>query len=295
MKVYRIVMEGTCYKPLSGIGRSSLESLYYEMGYILTGNKYHGSANNICDRIGRDDTGYYYFIFLEDALHFAVYTQKPAATLKIMEFDFPEDVVYSLIGWGGYHYADGYNYDKRAETYISDSKIDGGHVLTTNIEKKKKKKTFLDEFRRCNSVLKDYYDNHKYKIEYTIFNEKIAKLLELSDEELFDSYIKTKDYFNLSGGAYQQFLSTLLKFDAIQTRAITHRSSPVLFSLWDKKRGFERQELPEIAAYNEELLSKNGLAVDYSESGIACRMDYTKMIENKEYDNAKKLLKSYRR
>ena len=270
MKVYRIAMEGTCYKPLSGIGRSSLESLYYEMGYILTGNKYHGSANNICDRIGRDDTGYYYFIFLEDALHFAVYTQKPAATLKIMEFDFPEDVVYSLIGWGGYHYADGYNYDKRAETYISDSKIDGGHVLTTDIDEYEKKKTFLDEFRRCNSVLKDYYDNHKYKIEYTIFNEKIAKLLELSDEELFDSYIKTKDYFNLSDGVYQQFLSPLLRFDAIQTPAITHRSSPVLFSLWDKKRGFERQELPEIAAYNEELLSKNGLAVDYSESGITC-------------------------
>ena len=294
MKVYRMTMEGTCYKPFCGVSRSSLESLYYEMGYILAKNPIRGGANNISCRIDKNDPGHYFFIFPEDALHFAIYTQHPAATLKIMEYDFPEDVVYSLIGWGGYHHADGYNYDKRAETYISDSKIDGDHILSTNIDESDKRKTLIDEFRRSKSVLKDYFDNHNYDIKYAWFDKEIEKFLELSDSELFDNFINTKKFFDYADGINWKFTSPSCEYDLIKTPSITNRSSLFLFSLWDDNRGFECPEIPEIASYNEELLSKNGFILDYSKSGIDCRIDYTKMIEKEDYESAKRLLKSYR-
>ena len=296
MKVYRMTMEGTCYKPFYGVCRSSLESLYYEMGYILAKNPIRGGSNNISCRIDKNDPGHYFFIFPEDALHFAIYTLHPAATLKIMEYDFPEDVVYSLIGWGIYQQADGYNYDKRAETYINDSKIDGEHILSTNIDESDKRETLIDEFRRSQLVLKDYFDNHNYDIKYarTQFDKEIEKFLELSDSELFDNFINTKKFFEYAEGIYQKFTSPRREYDLIKTPSITNRSSLFLFSLWDKNHVFGRSEIPEIASYNEELLSKNGIILDYSKSGIDCRIDYTKMIEKKDYESAKRLLQSYR-
>ncbi len=294
MKVYRMTMEGTCYKPFCGMSRSSHESLYYEMGYVLTKNPIRGCSNNIHSRIDKNDHGHYFFIFPEDAIHFAVYTQHPAATLKIMEYDFPEDVVYSLIGWGGYHQADGYNYDKRAETYISDSKIDGDHILSTNIDESDKRKTLIDEFRRSQLVLKDYFDNHNYDIKFAWFDKEIEKFLELSDSELFDNFINTQKFFDYADGIYQKFTSPIHEYDLIKTPSITNRSSLFLFSLWDDNRGIECSEIPEIASYNEDLLSKNGFILDYSKSGINCRIDYTRMIEKEDYESAKRLLKSYR-
>ncbi len=83
------------------------------------------------------------------------------------------------------------------------------------------------------------------------------------------------------------------ELNLIKTDSITQKSSMFLFSLWDGNRGIEGPELPEIAAYNVEVLAKNGLTLDYSNEGIECRVDYTRMIEIRQYDEAKKLLKLY--
>ena len=296
MKVYRIAIDGTCYKPFicSGMRQSSLESLYYEMGYIISGTEAITSGpNSIYPRIPDDDTGFYYFIFLEDAIHFAVYSEKPSTVLKVMEFDFPEDVVYSLIGWGGYHKADGYNYGKRAETYISDSKIIGNRINNSDIDKNIKRRIFLEEFRKSILTLKNYHDNNSYKIEGSGFDEEKIKLLEMSDEELV-GYIKGERYGRSSDDIYWWFRNTGFPKELIKTDAITQRSSMFLYSLLDKRSEFELPELPEIAAFNAELLAKNGLHLDYSKSGIDCRIDYTRLIEEGNYEKAKDLLKSYR-
>ena len=96
------------------------------------------------------------------------------------------------------------------------------------------------------------------------------------------------------GSINRKFTSSSRECDLIKTPSITNRSSLFLFSLWDDNRGFECPEIPEIASYNEELLRKNGFILDYSKSGIDCRIDYTKMIEKEDYESAKRLLKSYR-
>lgn len=294
MKVYRIAMESTCYKSFCGMRQSSLESLYYEMGYLISGNKFKGCANNLYNRISSDDTGFYYFIFLEDAIHFAIYSKKPSAVLKVLEFDFPEDIVYSLIGWGGYHHADGYNYDKRAETYISDSKINGDRITDNDVNQNDKIRTLLSEFRKSILTLKDYYDKNNYIIELADFDEEKLRLIELSDEELLHKYVETKEYSLKSYDIYGAITNPRRPTTLIKTDAITHKSSMFLFSYMDNSRGFEGQELPVIAAYNSDVLAKNGLILDYSKSGLDCRIDYTRMIEKKDYESAKRLLKSYR-
>lgn len=293
MKVYRIATESTCYKPHQGMRRSSLESLYYELGYIMLENKYHGCKNSIRDRIDASDTGYYYFIFLEDAINFAIYQTKQANVLKIMEFDFPEDVVYSLIGAGNYYPNEHYTYGRRAEAYISDSKLIGTYEKSNNIDVNIKSGLFIDEFRRCGYVLDKYYSEHDYVLEFSAFTKEFKVSLELPDNELLTKYINTYYYQQISNRIYSAFLFGRRKL--IKTPAITGKSSIFLFSLWDKNRGDDKVELPEIESFNIEILNESGFAVDYSESGMECRIDYTRLIEKEDYDSAKKLLSLYRR
>ena len=125
------------------------------------------------------------------------------------------------------------------------------------------------------------------------FDEEKIKLLEMSDEELV-GYIKGKRYGRSSDDIYWWFMNTGFPKELIKTDAITQRSSMFLYSLLDKRSKFELPELPEIAAFNAELLAKNGLHLDYSKSGIDCRIDYTRLIEEGNYEKAKDLLKSYR-
>ena len=294
VKVYRVTSEATCYKSSTGTRFPSFQGLYYELGYIVSGNRQRGNSNNIYERIERNNTGYYYFIFLEDALNFVLYQTKASAVLKIMEFDFPEEVVYSLIGFGRYDETSDYNYGKRAETYISDSKVSGDIIDSTSININIKRKLFCDEFRKCASLLKEFYATHDYEIAYAPFRKENEKLLELSDEELLKAYIDTPMYSDISDYMYAAFLSSRYKYDLIKTPAVSSKSSMILLSLWDDERE-KLKEYPFITSFNIETLKKDGFVVDYSKSGIECRIDFTKMIAERDYEGAKKLLSLYRR
>ena len=292
MKVYRMTVDSTSRIDFrlrnADMAHTLLAGVYYDMGYIIIDHKSAGYSNNIEERVSVRNKGHYYFIFLEDAVNFAKCGVYYSQAAKVMEFDFPEEDVYSIIGWGYYEKSGSYEYDKRAETYIINSKLIGDHIVSTNISEDEKKKMFLSDFRRCHGVLKNYHNNYGIQ-ECSDFNEQIKKSLELPDDELFEKIINTKDYIRITDGAYPRFTYADPGFNLIKSPSITNKSSVILNYSYQAYQGRGT-----VAEFNEETLRENGFSLDYSKDGKACRIDYTKLIEKRDYDAARKLLKSYR-
>ena len=298
MKVYRVVPEVLSYRPY-GSHYDSLESLYYELGYIsFNGCINEGYGNNICDRVKTE--GKYFFIFLEDAAFYITQNLREVDTWKLMEYDFPEEVVYSIIGWGGYGYDLDLHlgYNKRAETYIEKSRIPGVSHSSSEISREKKEVIMISDYRRSYATEVEYERNNNVSFErdvcdicedpYTYFlewlketyGENYADVNSLTDEDIHNMIDE-----RALGPLINNFL--IGENEIIKTPAITGKSAILLYE-------WTRCEIPQLFKYNTETLIKSGFNPDYSKDGVAARQEYTRLIEEKQIKKAKKLLKEYR-
>ncbi len=300
MKVYRVVPEVLSYRPSHT--RESLESLYYSLGYIsFDGEIYYGYGNNIHNRVEKE--GKYFFVFLEDAAFFITQNTREVDTWKLMEYDFPEEVVYSIIGWGGYDYDldVGMGYNRRAETYIEKEKIPGVSYKSSKISQTKKNKVMISDYRKSYATEVEYKKNNNIPYRRDTWGTSsyvtdpytywLGYLNKTYGENYADVKSLTDDDINgmINKWAKKHLLSDFLygEHEIIKTPAITGKSAILLYE-WTKC------EIPQLFKYNTETLIKSGFNPDYSKDGVAARQEYTRLIEEKQIEKAKKLLKEYR-
>ena len=292
MKVYRIVPEVLSDRHHGSVN-CSLESLYYSLGYISFDGQLHvGYGNNISDRVKTE--GKYFFVFLEDAAFYITQNLKRVVSWKLMEYDFPEEVVYSIIGWGGY----AFGYTRRAETYIEKSNIPGESFKSSDISRDKKIAIMLSDYRRSYATEVEYKRNNNIPFKrdclnyvndpYThwlehlkeTYGENYADVNSLSDEDIHKMLKTFSKRFLLDG-----FLNG--EYEIIKTPSITGKSAILLYE-------WAECEIPQLFKYNTETLIKSGFNPDYSNDGIAAREEYTRLIDEEQIEKAKALLKSYR-
>ena len=289
MKVYRVVPEVLSYKPMR-FPFATLESLYYELGYIsFAGKIYEGYSNNISRRV--KDEGKYFFVFIEDAAYFITQNTQEASTWKLMEYDFPEDVVYSIIGCGRY-------YDNiKAETYIEKRKIPGEIISSDVISEDEKMRLMINDYRRTYAAEVEYKKNNNTQYEKggMMYSdpEPFTRFLNYRKEKFGERYdnvnlLTDKEILGMVEDERETPRFLRQTQELVKTSAITGKSA-VLVYLWS------RREIPSLDEYNRESIIKSGFNLDYSKEGIALRDDYAKLIYNEQYNDAKQLLKSYRK
>jgi len=266
MKIYRVATE--FYDPyfLRTFGsKHRFESIYYKLGYTpFHGRVEPGYANSIGSRMKEE--GKFFFLFPEDAYNCArdiVCYQFPEIyswTAKILEYDFPIEIILDLIGYGLYSFGDW----KIIETNIPKSKFLGDRIMSNAIDKEVKDEAFgmtcneifefLNAFRkRQNKPLINYDDflqiiikNHRFYSEF--MNDNL---------ELYKSPHLTGNYWNMCMVAEKY------------TR-YTNRSDDTINDL-----------------------SEKGLVLDFSDDAINRRNGILCEIEKDNLDKAKKLLLNY--
>ena len=302
MKVYRVVPE-VLSDGSYGSRRGSLESLYYSLGYIsFDGSIHEGYGNNICNRVKKQ--GKYFFIFLEDAAYFITQNIREVDSWKLMEYDFPEEVVYSIIGFGGYDYDldVGMGYNKRAETYIEKSKILGVSCKSSKISQDRKNEIMLSDYRRSYATEVEYRKNNNIPFRrdtcctsMSYVTDPYTRWLEYLKETYGENYADVNSLSNedICGiinrygkhGPWYEFLNG--EHEIIKTPAITGKSAILLYE-------WTRCKIPQLFKYNTETLIKSGFNPDYSKDGVAARQEYTRLIEEKQIEKAKGLIREYR-
>lgn len=273
MKVYRVVPI-----PIDVIiphKEVSLESMYYDLGcmsYKKAISYGDGTCNNIDYRI--KEPGDFYFIFIEDALNYVMLRLFDSIAYKVLEYDFEEEVVYSLIGWGKYKSHDGYDAEKRAETYIGMSQVPGELIKFDDISRSDRENELVKTFKDVYSTLKSHnISSDELK---NIFGDVYPNAMSLTKEEIIRLFDET-DVTNVH--------SSLVFSDRklIRTGAVTHKSAIILY-----KRYLD------LFDQNKSILEENGFTLDYSKEGIALRNDYTRLIDEGQHERAREYLKSYR-
>ena len=284
MKVYRSVPVSMTDIP---VRMNELESLYYELGYMyFNGKILQGFGNTISRRVKEE--GRYFFVFPEDALFFIYQNLKEAEAFKLMEFDFPEEVVYSLIGWGGYA-PQGYQEDRRAETYINKSLITGERTEGIIIDDETKKKLMITEFKNAYKKIIQYrkslpnelfekkdYDRSVKKVPSWYIKGGYSSIDDITDDKVFE-IIKSQSEFYCIDFLYGNH-------EIIKTNSITGKSAMLVYE-------WARRTPPELGKYNYQTMIESGFNLDYSKDGCKLRNDYVKLIDEKSYEEAKQLLK----
>ena len=273
MKVYRVVPI-----PIERVvphKEVSLESMYYDLGcmsYKKAISYGDGKCNNIDYRI--TEQGNFYFIFIEDALNYVMLRLFDSIAYKVLEYDFEEEVVYSLIGWGKYKSHDGYDAEKRAETYIGMSQVPGELIKFDDISRSDKEKELVKTFKDVYITLKSH--NISSDALKSIFGDVYPNAMSLTNEEIIRLFDET-DVTNVH--------SSLVFSDRklIKTKAVTHKSAIILY-----------KKYLDLLNLNRSILEENGFTLDYSKEGIALRKDYTRLIDEGQHEKAKRIIMEYR-
>lgn len=266
MKIYRVAAD--FYDPyfLRNFGhKHSFESIYYKLGYTpFHGEIERGFVNNIGERM--QEEGKYFFLFPEAAYKCArdiVCHQFPEIyswTSKILEYDFPIETVFDLIGYGVYHFADW----QEIETNIPKSKFCGERVMSNTMEEEYKKEAFK---MACNEIFEFLNSFRKMQnkalLNYDDFIQKVVNQDRFYDDfmndnlELYKSPHLTGNYWNMCMIADERFLRTNLSGDTVKD------------------------------------LSENGLVLDFSHNAITKREEILCEIRKDNLNKAKRLLLNY--
>ncbi len=268
MKVYRIVRN---YIDPNFIMYNDFQSIYYDLGYMSFStiiNPWY--ANTLRSRI--KEIGNFYFLFLEDALNFINFNIACSDTLKLLEFDFPEELVFSLIGVG--EYGDGYNLGKYgypcSEVYINKSSIQGEIVNSCDIPKEKVKEIVLNDLKNTLQI----------QIDCQYYSALLRDIKKLPIKSLND--IKTKEFNKL----YNKCCEEILKDNrqVIKTPYITNKSC-MLACNYNQSHNDKRNIV------NNKILTKAGFEINRSAEWRKLKLEIARMIENDDIDEAKKYIK----
>ncbi len=267
MKVYRIVRN---YIDPNFIMYNDFQSIYYDLGYMSFShiiNPWY--ANTMCGKI--KEIGNFYFLFIEDALNFTNFNIACSNTVKLLEFDFPEELVFSLIGVG--EYGETHNFGKYgypcSETYIYKSSIKGKTIDNTDIKDEDIKKIVLQDLKQTIQIQIDcqYYGS-------ILRNIKKYPVKSMND-------IKTKEFNRI----YDECCAEILKDrrQIIKTPYITNKSCMLAGNTLHDNN------------INNSLLEKNGFHIDKSSEWRKLKLEIARSLENNDTKTAIECVKSIKR
>lgn len=267
MKIYRVAAD--FYQPnfMRTFGyKHSFESIYYKLGYTpFYGGIERGYANNIGIRMKEE--GKFFFLFPEDAYECArdimcyQFPELYSWTSKILEYDFPIEVVLKLVGYGIY---DSGNLET-IETNIPKSEFSNDKIMSSDIDKAIKDEIFKIV---CAEILE--FLNY--------FREKQNKTLINRDD--FIRKVEKEDRF------YHEFMNDNIEL---------YKSSHLTGNYWnmcmvaDSICGMYTNSSKD----TEENLRENGLILDFSSDSFSRRREILREIKKGDIDKAKILLLDY--
>ena len=251
------------------------ESIFFNQGFLTISDKqasYWSKLNNLAIRTNND--GKYFFFFPEDAIRFGHNIHMNENLIKLLEFEFPEEIAFSLVGNGNYQ-EDIDMYKRVPECLIEYNMIPGNQVNSKTIMSKENKlemlKYSLIETFNCIKGIKEFADYNN-----------------LSYEEIFDDLYE-EDTNRLYGyNAINKFLDTnfsLIYCPTITQRSWTINTCPTAFLSNDVSK--------RILTPNIDYLLKNGLLLQLGEPAINARNNFNNAIINNNVNDAKLILKQY--
>ena len=251
------------------------ESIFFNQGFLTISDKqasYWSKLNSMAVRTNND--GKYFFFFPEDAIRFGHNIHMNENLLKLLEFEFPEEVAFSLVGNGNYQEDIGL-IERVPECLIEYNMIPGNQINSNTIMSKENKlemlKYSLIETFNCIKNIKEYADYQ-----------------DLSYEEIFDD-LYAEDINPMYGyHAIDNFLNNdylLINNPTIVQRSWTINTSPTAFLSNDVSK--------RILTPNIDYLFKNGLLLQLEEPAINARNNFNNAIINNNVNDAKLILKQY--
>ncbi|MBO4246056.1 MAG: hypothetical protein J5892_04930 [Bacilli bacterium] len=194
MKFYRI-------KPISlfsSLGENQnpklyAEEIYFNAGYIVKSNEPANkwvNLNNIASKVKND--GKYFYFFPEDAIKMGCYTHHFDFIFKLMEYDFPEDIAFKLIGNGYYIENDG---KKLIPETLIEYQDMGDKVINSSTFTNKEKMAILKEsikepYNRLHRNL-DWYKEQDFE---TVYKDLCKTDRSLFGAHLINQYCKKQDF-----------------------------------------------------------------------------------------------------
>ena len=279
MKLYRIVP--AALNPGAGTVRyyhgpyGSFESLYYDLGYVSFNGEFNkGSGNSISKRIS--EIGKYCYFFLEDAIYYLACNQIQHNSIKLLEYEVPEDVAFNLAGYGEYGNGDFIFsvIDYKSETYITKTSFAGESLTGNKISEKEKIEVMVSEIRKMYLGLELLYAKENKAFLPPWFKKAgIKSINEASDELIIDTY---KEFCPFTG-----FLEN--NHELIKTNMITNTSCMLVFRF--DMRGKVRET-------NEELLSNANFLLNYSKEACEFRDSVTSLFKEGNVEAAKEYMRN---
>ena len=250
------------------------ESIFFNYGFLTISSK-HASTwknlNNLAKYIKND--GKYFFFFPEDAIRFGHNIYMNENLLKLLEFELPEDVAFSLVGNGNYQ--EDISLIERVPECLVDYDFINGDIINSNIiskeERLKMLKDSLTETINCIRNIKEY-----------------SEYQNLNDEEIFADLYKEDTNPLFGYHAIDQLLNgnyTLINNPNIVQRSWTINTSPTAFLSQDVSK--------RILIPNQEYLYQNGLFLQLEDSAKNVRNIFNNAIINNNVNDAKLILRQY--
>ena len=248
-----------------------VEDFYAHAGYIRRGSRRADTweANSLAEHVITD--GKYFAFFPEHAIQIGNLIYPNEYLLKIIEYDFPEDIIFKLVG-NGYYTANGNSIDY-PETLIEYDNISGKRLWASSITKAEKltilKASLHETFKRIQSI-KEFAFYHG-----------------LSDEEIFKALSK-KDFIDFITG-HNLLKATLKK----ESRLINAPNNIInSWTITTKLHG-SRLDNNQLFEINYEYLINNHLNLVLNHEAENLRNYFNNAIKNKETDEAHKLINEY--
>ena len=244
------------------------ESIYFENGYIA---KSHHSAKNwksntLASKIKND--GKYFFFFPEHAIRLGRKMFYRESILKIMEYDFPEEIIFKLVGNG--YYQEGAAIRSIPETIIEYQDIPGEIINAKEL--KEIKLTMLKEsLKEINNRIQTIKE---FKAYHNLTDEALFQMLTKEDKMIFgNNYIKY--YLNEKIDLFRAPDSTIRSW----TIDTNFNNSYFLDSTFNK---------------NKKYLKDNDLKLHLTEAAENARINFNvDGIMRGDIEKAKSLLKKY--
>lgn len=282
MKLYRVIPNPLTSSSYANAPNFSFESLYYSLGYTsFTGEIYKGCANKFLKPI--EEEGKFFYMFPEHAIEYLPLYPFFNNCFKLVEYEFPEDIVYDNIGVGEYGYSSIYDRKfefPKSESYIK-KQLFGNAVKATTLSSEEKISAFLENFRdtiKAFDVLNDVRGLGKSQILIDLGYDSVD---DIPDDKLID-FLLEKDK------AFKAFLKN--DNDIVKSQFITGKSLIIHRSCQMRKEDVNKA--------NRIILANSCFDFDYTCDGFHnfrdARYEYARLIEDGKYEESKEYIKTYK-